>query len=84
VARTFAVAVPGVVKVRVDAGGREVEVEAPGSTVEGLAAVALMLWRQTADAPYPVTSQGFGLVSAERAEACVVSTTMACPVENPG
>jgi hypothetical protein len=73
------------VKIRIDAGGREVEVETPasGATVEHLAAVALMLWRETADAPHPVDSRGFGLVSTERARERVPSSTMDYPIDNP-
>jgi hypothetical protein len=43
---------PVSVKVRIDAGGREVELETsdPSSTVDNLAALALALWRATSGA----------------------------------
>ena len=76
---------PTSVKVRIDAGGREVELETtdPATTVDSLAAVALTLWRATADAAHPVEGRGFGLIASERAGEQRTSSTMDWPVESP-
>jgi hypothetical protein len=74
-----------VVKVRIQAGGREVELEsaATGTEIESLAATALALWKATAGAEPNDGRNLFGLVAAERATERAPSSTMDWPVDVP-
>lgn len=55
-------------KVRIDAGGREVEIECSGDnvSVKDIAAEALSVWSATAGAREPSDGPAFGLTLGER------------------
>ncbi len=73
-------------KVRIDAGGREIELETSHATqsVDTLVATALRLWQATDDALHPTQARSaFGLVSSERARHTNPTSTMDYPLESP-
>jgi hypothetical protein len=72
-------------RVRIDAGGREIELETtePAATVDGLAQVALSLWKATGEPAPPARGGQFGLVASERATDRSPSSSMDWPVTVP-
>jgi hypothetical protein len=73
------------VKVRIDAGGREIEIECsdPSATAEGVSLTALALWRATSGAVTPSDGPAsFGL-TADRGTDRGPSSTIAVPVDVP-
>lgn len=75
---------PPCVKVRIDAGGREIELETsePTATATALAATAFALWTATG-AANPDGRGTFGLISSERSGDRAPSSTMDWPVDVP-
>jgi hypothetical protein len=74
------------VKVRIDAGGREIELETTDTreSVDALATTALALWKATDQALYrPEAGSLFGLVASERAPKRGPSSTLQEPVDVP-
>jgi hypothetical protein len=73
-------------KVRIDAGGREIELETTDAraSVDALATTALALWTATDEAAYRREARSlFGLVASERASERDPSSTLKEPVEVP-
>jgi hypothetical protein len=73
-------------RVRIDAGGREIELESTvaDADVNALATTALALWRATAvTTTDPEARSLFGLVTSERAADRTASSTLEEPVEAP-
>jgi hypothetical protein len=74
------------VRVRIDAGGREIELETSGlaATIDALALTAFALWKATGDTAHaPEARSLFGLVASERSAERGASSTMDWPVETP-